>query len=226
MSCSSSTAEAAVPARFPVVFFDLDGTLLRGISTALLADWVGKHGALDELERDYRDGLISNAVVAETSAPWFEGLSLEDVARVLDGAAWIDGIADVVAELRSGGVYVAVATVSWSFSAEIVARRYGFDAWCGTEMAVVGGRAAGTVTRHCDADEKAAFAAKLCADRGVALSAAAAVGDSRSDLPMFAQLGYSIALNADDAARAAATTAIDTDDLRDLLPLLLDTRAN
>jgi phosphoserine phosphatase len=38
---------------------------------------------------------------------------------------------------------------------------------------------------------------------------------------MFERVGFSVALNGDDTARAAATVALDTDDLRDVLPLLL-----
>jgi phosphoserine phosphatase len=46
-------------------------------------------------------------------------------------------------------------------------------------------------------------------------------GNSRSDLPAFRRAGFSVALNADDAARAAATITVDTDDLRDVLSLLV-----
>jgi phosphoserine phosphatase len=88
-------------------------------------------------------------------------------------------------------------------------------------MAVADGVLSGVVERHFDADDKAAWVERICADRGVPLSHAVAVGDSRSDLPTFARAGYSIALNADAAARAAATVSVDADDLRDLLPLLL-----
>jgi phosphoserine phosphatase len=48
----------------------------------------------------------------------------------------------------------------------------------------------------------------------------AAVGDSRSDVPLFERVGMSIALNATPDARAAATHALDTEDLRDVLALL------
>jgi phosphoserine phosphatase len=187
----------------------------------VLAGWLGRTGELDLLERDYRAGRISNAVVAETSAPWFAGRRVEEVATALSGVAWIDGIAEVVAELREGGGHVALATVTWSFAAEAVARRYGFDAWSGTEMALEDGVLAGAVSRNFDADDKAAFVEDICAARGVPASAAAAVGDSRNDVPTFERVGFSIALNADDEARAAASTTLETDDLRDVLPLLL-----
>src|SRR3954471_18163834 len=119
-------------ARHPVVFFDLDGTLLRGTTVSLMtAEWLGRRGALDELERRYADGAISNIAVAEASAPWFAGHAPEEVAGVLDGGPWIDGIAETVEALHAAGAYVAVATVTWRFAAA----RFGFDEWCGTELA-------------------------------------------------------------------------------------------
>jgi phosphoserine phosphatase len=208
--------------RFPVVFFDLDGTLLRGTSVSLItAEWLGRRGALDELERRYRDGAISNTAVADTSAAWFEGRSTVEVAEVLEPGPWIGGIADTVGALRTAGAHVALATVTWRFAAEAVAARFGFDECCGTEMAVADGRLRGTVSRHCEAEDKAAFVEAVCERRGLSPDEGAAVGDSRSDLPVFERVGFSVALNADATARAAATTALDTDDLRDVLPLLL-----
>jgi phosphoserine phosphatase len=211
-----------VSARFRAVFFDLDGTLLRGTTVSMLtAAWLGRRGALDDLERRYAEGAITNAAVAEASAPWFEGHSVDEVTRALDPGPWIDGIGETVDALRAGGAHVALATVTWRSAAEAVAARFGFEDCSGTEMAVADGRLLGTVSRHFDADDKAAFVEDVCRRRGVSPSEAAAVGDSRSDLPMFARVGLSIALNADDGARAAATTTLDTEDLRDVLPLLL-----
>src|SRR5258708_1151497 len=103
-------------ARWPVVFFDLDGTLLRGTSGSVLtAGWLGRGGGVDEV------------AVGE--------------------------------EVGGGG--------------------------------------------------------------GLGASAAGVVGDSRSDVAGFRCAGFSLALNADDAARAAATVTLDADDLRAVLPLLV-----
>src|SRR3954469_11652564 len=83
--------------RFPVVFFDLDGTLLRGTTVSLLtAEWLGRRGELDELEQRYAEGAISNAVIAERSAPWFAGRSPAEVERSLAAGPWIDGVGETV----------------------------------------------------------------------------------------------------------------------------------
>jgi phosphoserine phosphatase len=198
----------------PAVFFDLDGTLLRGTSvSAATAEWLGRAGELDALERDYAAGRVSNAEIASVSAPWFAGVAVADAEEALAGLSWIEGIEDVVRALP----FCAIATVTASWAAEWAARRFGFAAWSGTEMAVADGRLTGVVAKHFDAQDKAAWVSDVCAARGVPLAEAVAVGDSRSDLPTFEVVGKSIALNADEAARAAADVAIDTDDLRDLL---------
>jgi len=46
------------------------------------------------------------------------------------------------------------------------------------------------------------------------------VGDSRSDLPLFGAVGFSVALNGTQAANAAASVAIQTDNLADVLGLI------
>jgi phosphoserine phosphatase len=76
------------------------------------------------------------------------------------------------------------------------------------------------VARYFDEHDKLCFVEKWCADNGYSMSQVAAVGDSRSDVPLFGSVGLSIALNATPDARRAAMHAFETDDLRDLLPLL------
>jgi phosphoserine phosphatase len=50
---------------FPVVVFDLDGTLLHGTTVSLLlAEWLGQAAEITELERTFHAHEISNRVVA------------------------------------------------------------------------------------------------------------------------------------------------------------------
>jgi phosphoserine phosphatase len=51
-------------------------------------------------------------------------------------------------------------------------------------------------------------------------SRCAAIGDSRSDLPLFELVGFSVALNASPDARARASTSLDSSSLVDVLPLI------
>jgi phosphoserine phosphatase len=209
------------------VCFDLDGTLTRGTTVSQhLAGWLRHDDEIHALERAYAANEISNRVVAERTAQWFAGLALVAVRAELETLPLIDGIADTVDALHDRGARVLLATVTWSFAAEVIAERFGFDAaGAGTRIASADGRVVGHVERHCDEHDKASWVRAWCAENAVPLADLAAVGDSRSDLPLFALAGRAVALNGTPAARAAAHVAIDADDLRAVLPAVSPPRS-
>jgi phosphoserine phosphatase len=206
---------------FPVVVFDLDGTLLRGTTVSLLlAEWVGRAAEMAELERAFHAHEISNRVVADTSAGWLAGKSTAEAWRVLRAGHWIDGMAETFGALEAAGVRLLLGTITCSFAAEMLRERYRFAAVSGTEMQVSNGFLSGTVSRHFDEHDKVRFVEEWCAQNGFSMSQVAAIGDSRSDVPLFRRAGMSIALNATADAQAVATHVLDTEDLRDVLALL------
>lgn len=206
---------------YPVVVFDLDGTLLRGTSVSLmLAEWLGRTREIAELERAFHAHEISNSVVADVSAGWLARQHTADVWRVLAEGPWIAGMAEAFQTLTASGASILLGTITWSFAAEMLREPYGFAAVSGTEMQAADGVLSGTVSRYFDEHDKARFVEEWCAQRGYSMSQVAAVGDSRSDIPLFRRAGLSIALNATPDAQEAATHVLDTEDLRDALVLL------
>jgi phosphoserine phosphatase len=124
--------------------------------------------------------------------------------------------------LRERGLRVLLTTVTWTFAAEYLVDRYGFDATSGTRMAESAeGELLGRVERYCDEFGKLAFVEEDAARHGWVLSDYLAVGDSRSDVPLFERAGFSVALNATPEARRAAKVSLDCDDLRQILPVVL-----
>jgi phosphoserine phosphatase len=207
--------------RFPVVVFDLDGTLLRGTTVSfLLAQWLGQTSAITELERAFHAHEISNSVVADTSAGWLAGKSVAEAWRVLEDGSWIDGMTETFQVLTTAGVSLLLGTITWSFAAEMLRERYGFQAASGTEMQAPDGVLSGVVSRYFDEHDKLRFVEDWCAQNGYSMGQVAAIGDSRSDVPLFHRAGMAIALNATPDAQAAAAHVLDTEDLRDVLTLL------
>ncbi len=208
--------------RFPVIAFDLDGTLLRGTTTSLvLARSMGHAAAVTELERAYDAYEIDNVTFANREAALFTGLGPGDVRHHLRDAPWIGGVAETLDTLAAAGAHLLLATLAWRFAGEQLPHAHRFAAISGAEMSYAGGRLTGRVGRHLSEQGKLEFVAQWCAAHGYALGDVAAVGDSRSDLPLFREAGTAIALNASAAARDAADHVVDTEDLRDLLPLLI-----
>lgn len=206
---------------YPVVVFDLDGTLLRRTTVSLLlAEHFGHAETINELERAFAAGEISNRAIADASAACCAGRTTSEIRPVLAAASWIDGIDETLRTLAQTGTQVLLATITWILAAELLQERHGFVAASGTELQITDGVVAGSVSRYFDEHDKLQFVEEWCAERSIALADVAAVGDSRSDLPLFRRAGRSVALNATPEARRTATFAIDTEDLRDVLPLL------
>ncbi len=97
--------------RYPVVVFDLDGTLVRNTAVLpVLADSMGHGSAIAELERRFRAGEISNRVIADTAAVWFTGMDPEELWQHLEQAPWISGIESTLETLVECGCDVLLCT--------------------------------------------------------------------------------------------------------------------
>lgn len=149
--------------------------------------------------------------MAETYALSYQGVALADAAKEMSRIASIEDIAAGVAMLRRRSVEAIIATVSWSFAARALADMWGFSQVCGADLELdeASGRFTGRVARHFRPDDKAAFVEQHCQRAGIGMDQVVAIGDSRSDLPLFEAVGFSVALNATQDARAAATVAVD-----------------
>jgi phosphoserine phosphatase len=137
----------------------------------------------------------------------------------------IDHVEEGVRLLRSRGVVPVIATVSWSFAASSLAERFGFQAVSGVRMSEIDGRLTGEVIQYFEREHKVDFVNAICAQHQVSMASVVAIGDSASDLPLFEAAGYSVALNASEVARRAATTAVDSYSFLDALravPGLID----
>jgi phosphoserine phosphatase len=200
-----------------IVAFDLDGTLVTGTSVCIhLAPWVS-HRDIEELESRYDAGIITNQQVADRDGSFYARRARADAYMQLETIPLISGISDTIEWLRAHQLVPMIATVTWSFAAEFLAERFGFAAAAGCKMAEEDGILLGTVARHFAPEDKATFVHDVAASEGVEMDRVVAVGDSQSDVPMFAAAGFGIALYAGEAAREAADIALDTDDLRDVI---------
>ncbi|WP_411277169.1 HAD family hydrolase [Gaiella sp.] len=194
-----------------LVVSDMDGTLVTGTTACThLGAWIG-HAAIEDLEERFVRGGISDREVAEDYAPFYKGIALADAVEVMSRISSIDDIGLGVAMLRQRSVEAFIATVSWSFAARALADLWGFSQVCGAdlELARASGLFTGRVSRHFEPEEKVAFVAEHCRRAGIGMEQVVAIGDGRSDLPLFKAVGFSVALNASSDARAAASIAVE-----------------
>ncbi|MBO0514199.1 HAD family hydrolase [Streptomyces beijiangensis] len=203
------------------MFFDVDGTLVPGTSSsAFLAHFLGHHDELARAEAGYASGVLNNHHVAELDAAGWAGVPVERIDGRLDALPLVPGIPETVAWCRLNGLVPVLATLAWSPVGSYLAGRFGFHSYCGPRPEIADGRFTGRVAQHFDEYDKRDFALAQARELGLAPHSCAAVGDSRSDLPLFAKVGLSVAFNSSADARAAATVAVDDHDLRSVLGVL------
>ncbi|QWS33245.1 HAD family hydrolase [Curtobacterium aetherium] len=204
-----------------IVFFDIDGTLVPTMSSSsFLARRFGHQAELDAAEARYARGELTNQEVSTIDAAGWRGTSVRVVADWLDELPTIDGTDTVVAWCHDHRIEPVLASLAWTPVSHAIARRHGFTANGGPTPRIEGGAFDGTVEVHFDEWDKRDRALHLAADRGIRTDRCCAIGDSRSDIPLFDAVPASLALNAGTAARGAATHSLDTTDLRDALPWL------
>ena len=196
------------------VFFDVDSALVPGTSSsASLAGFLGHWDDLAQAEDAYASADLDNRQVSELDAKGWEGAPEEQVSGWLNGLPLISGITETPAWCWQNALVPAVATLAWSPVGRYLTDRFGFHAFSGPRLETTDGRFTGRVACHFDEYDKRDFALAQTRDLGLAPRSCGAVGDSRSDLPLFASVGLSVAFNASAGARAAATVTVDDDDL-------------
>lgn len=195
-----------------LVVSDMDGTLVRG-TTALahLGAWMGQEPVIEGLGDKLARGEVSDRQVADCHARFYRGVAVADAVGAISGIPSIGDIGLGVAMLRQRSVEAFIATVSWSFAARGLADLWGFSQVCGADLELdqSSGLFTGRISRHFAPEDKAAFVAEHCRRVGIGMEQVVAIGDSRSDLPLFRAVGFSVALNASSDARATASTAVD-----------------
>lgn len=205
-----------------VVAIDLDGTLLPETSVSLeLARWTGHADLLHDLERQYARGEISNKQIADETVRYLAGKRLGEVDEILDRVPTLQNIALVVARISTLGHHCVLASVTWHFAVGFYARKFGFPVFSGTKAEVREGVLSGYVTEYFDENDKADFVRRHCDSLGIPMTRCMAIGDSRSDLPLFRLAGSSIAVNSrSDELGQIAKHSVTADDLAELLPYI------
>ena len=207
--------------RWRVACFDLDGTLVVGTTIRRHLAQHFSHEIIRELDTKYAEGMISTRQIAEAEANLFDGVLQTEVEAALTTIPFIGGIVETLEVLRAMNIHILLTTITWEFASRHVASTYGFDAWTGCLMNESHpGTLSGRLKQVCDENDKRDFVLQYCKQWGVNVDQVFAVGDSRSNVPLFRVVGHSIAINASPDAKAAAACSIDTLNLNDVLKLV------
>lgn len=195
--------------------FDMDGILLRETTASLeIARHLGCLPDLIELEKAFaREALSTRAFAAAVCALWGK-LQPEQVAEVFDAAAWIGGLAEVMADIRARGEHSLVVTLSPDFFARRLLR-FGVDEVVASRFPALPFRHAPDPAGILTPADKISVVNRTLHRLKLPRTRCAAYGDSASDMPLFETLSCTVAVNAGPSVREVALLRYDGDDLRE-----------
>ncbi|OLT54606.1 hypothetical protein BJF89_16455 [Corynebacterium sp. CNJ-954] len=202
--------------------FDMDGTLLRGTSASLLlAEHLEVVDEVHDLERASAAGKLSNREFhRRTHRLWQGRLTPEAIHDVFTSAPWMNGLAEVFADIDERGDISAVISMSPRFFVDGLRERGAHYVYASENP----------LDRQFDPDgvlegeDKVRIAQSLLhklreilpVDDDIKI---VAYGDSYTDIPLFESGVPSVAVNASPVVEALATTSYRGRDLTRVLAL-------
>lgn len=185
---------------------DMDGTLLEDRTVNVLCEEFGLMSELENIDR--RAECLDSYEVSEAVARLFSGLRAEELERVFDGMAVVDGAKEFVRFIKSNGFITAIVTDSYVFLASRLAEKLGVESVRGNELEIVDGIVTGRIRMPlgweklvgcqkksvCKLHAMYELAREYSAERSETL----AVGDSKSDLCMIENAAIGVAFRPKD----------------------------
>lgn len=201
--------------------FDLDGTLTQPGTSVLchVGHQFGFAATAERLSALYSDGTLTNADVSRIAAARLHGRARVELQRALVTLPMIDGIAETIALLDSLDVSCALATITFDFAAQYVARSFGFERVSATVLEWSPDNRVTGVRDALEGHDKCRFIERQCDELGISSDEVLMVGDAHSDIPAMKMAGWSVGFNpTKDVEDLASVSLHNSTDLRDVVP--------
>jgi phosphoserine phosphatase len=206
-----------------LICFDLDDTLIRKFHSVMIPCIINnKKAEHDIIQQKEEDGLINYIAADYLRAELLEGLSVAKLkSDFMKHARPLKNIREIISTLKNNGIQCILITVGPVQVAKIVSEFWGFDGYYGTDYEVENGQFTGKITKYITSEDKLNCLIDYCNKANIELKQCTSIGDGSTDIPVFKACGRSIAINASEGVKTEATHWLDTDDLMDLLDLII-----
>ena len=205
-----------------LVVFDVDGTLLKAVSSwQLLHERLGTWNRGKQYAKQFFRGAITYEDWARLDASLWRGLKLEKVRQIVNNIPYVDGARDVITTLKSNGVRVVLLSAGLSLVTERIEREIGVDDSLANDLRVEKGLLTGEVKVNVSVDNKDTALLRILTRFSLGIDECVAVGDDETMIPLFEKVKTSIAFNPRSRmVEEQADIVIKSGNLRDVLSYL------
>ncbi|MGO2131520.1 MAG: phosphoserine phosphatase SerB [Halomonas sp.] len=192
-----------------LVCFDMDSTLIQA---EVIDELARRHGVYDEVsaitERAMRGELDFKQSFRERMSK-LKGLDESVLIEIAETLPLMDGLERLMHHLKRLGYRTAILSGGFTYFANYLQQRLGFDEVHANELVVENGKVTGEVREPIvDADRKALLLREIAEREGLSMEQTIAVGDGANDLKMLAAAGLGIAFRAKPKVREEARHSI------------------
>jgi len=208
---------------FRLVVFDLDGTLARPRSGWMyFHSLLGTEGISKKNENLFFSGKISWQEWAERDARLWAGASLKKILRAAKRCPLNPGAKQTVKTLQKTGYEVIIISAGLQPIARAVADRLGISKVFANELIDDGEALTGEVKTYVSASNKHEILREFLEETKLEPHQVVAVGDDFSMIPLFREVGLSIAFNPMDSSVGEVAKVVVRDrNLSSILPHIL-----
>lgn len=198
-------------ADFALAVMDMDSTVITVECIDELADLRGIRAEVAGITAAAMRGEIDYAESLRRRVRLLAGTPQEALERVYrDRVRLSPGAERFLAALRVNGIRTLLVSGGFTFFAERLKARLGFDAACANTPEIRDGALTGNLLGTIvDAAGKARAVEDMCRMLGIAHARVIGIGDGANDLEFLAACAVSVAYHAKPAVRAAVTHCID-----------------
>jgi phosphoserine phosphatase len=200
---------------------DMDSTMIDQECIDELADAIGIKGEVAAITERAMRGELDFAQALRTRVSLIKGLErkvIEEIRR--ERITLAQGSRTLIQTMKTHGAVTSLVSGGFTFFAEWIGKRLGFDEWVANILEFDGDRLSGTVAEPIVGREmKVSRLIALAAEHDIPLAATMAVGDGANDLDMIKASGLGVALHAKPIVAEQAAARLDHSDLTALLYL-------
>ena len=199
---------------YPMVSFDVDGTLFRRAALTTAAQALGIGERWNTYDKMYHQKRITLRECLDQQYKLLAGMRVQDILREVVKVETIRNIRETVVKLQGHGLGVTLLTDNPDFLCSYLVESFGFNGYTASKVEVKDGI---VTDKNEPLPDKAEGLKKYCSWMSIIPKKCIHVGDWVNDIPVFKIVGHSVALNPKtEKVRDRASFAVETSDLMDV----------